>query len=136
MRQIVAANDAVFERLKAQLAPIGVYTYVPRDAVLPYVIVGQHVPTPQDPIDGDDFVTQHLITVTAYSGYRGMKEVLQILEAIEGALHLFKLQMTSGAAIGVRYLRGDAASAEQSEDSNGTEASYIGSAIIEVLTEA
>lgn len=134
-RQIVAVHKALQTRLAAALAgQAGVYTNVPRDAALPYVQIGQHLPTPQDDLDA--LMTQHVVTVTVFSAYPGMSEVLTLIEAIESALHLYDLPLESGQSVACRFLRGDVAPQDADEDANGAEASFIGSAIIEVISQA
>lgn len=83
MTGLFALQKAIFGRLNGAL-PCAVYDDVPADAELPYAVIGDGTVAPWGSKDlrGAECVA----TLNFYSGYGGMKEVDQLMEAAERLL--------------------------------------------------
>lgn len=103
--------------------PVPVMGFVAEDAPLPLVVIGRHEMAPSDTLDTS--IEQHTVTLTAFSEYRGVKEVDTILEAIRDALHYAEITLESGSSISCRILRDDVAL-------DGDGATYTGSSIVTI----
>lgn len=87
-----AVQDAVYDLLVANAGmqavlgnPPRIYDYVPQNAVFPYLTLGD---TRAENFDTKDGVgINQLITLHAWSRYRGQKEMKDILKAVNLALH-------------------------------------------------
>lgn len=136
MSTAVAVHKALYQRLNGTLS-VPVLDYVPQAQSMPYVVIGTHAPTPDDALD--EMQTQHLVSLTVYSSYPGQKEVLEQLDAIKAALHRHALALETGAAIACRVLRMDTLPDGRDEAADGaaagSEGVFVGSAIIEIITE-
>lgn len=136
MSTAVAVHKALYQRLSGTLA-VPVLDYVPATQAMPYVVIGTHAPTPDDALD--ELQTQHLVSLTVYSAYAGQKEVLETLDAIKAALHRHTLALEVGAAVACRVIRMDTMPEGRDEAADGvaegSEGVFVGSAIIEIITE-
>ena len=92
-----ATQKAVYDALKAALAPVKVFDSVPDGTAKPYVSLDA-----QD-VAHDDLLSevkyQRRIYLSIWSEYKGQKEVLGIVDAIEAALHSKRLPMDEGRMI-------------------------------------
>lgn len=87
-----AVQDAVYDLLVANAGmqavlgnPPRIYDYVPQNAAFPYLTLGD---TRAENFDTKDGVgINQLITLHAWSRYRGQKEMKDILKAVNLALH-------------------------------------------------
>jgi len=86
-------QTAVYSALNTALS-VPVYDSVPQDATYPYVTIDF-----QDDANADylsERKTRKLMYFAIWSDYRGQKEVLQIMGAIDTALHQTKLDLSGG----------------------------------------
>lgn len=94
-------QQAIYDRLTgyADLMAIAtaVYDHVPQDAVFPYVVIGEDIANPHSVDDSLD--TDHVLTVHAWSRYRGEKETKQIQQATYAALHREPLTVASSVYV-------------------------------------
>lgn len=86
----------IYEILSASLEQ-PVYDYVPPDAGLPYVEIGDDITTDLSDKGGD--IRAVLLTVHCWSQSRGRKEVRQMTEAVRGLLHDVDLGLDGVTAI-------------------------------------
>jgi hypothetical protein len=93
-----AVHLAVRDKLVAALAGVAaVYDDVPHDAAYPYVDLAAQNRAPTDTLRNHGF-TFHFYPAI-YSQYKGQREVRQILDAIDAALHDVHLSLATGAAV-------------------------------------
>ncbi len=81
----------------ADVAGGRIYDQVPQDVTFPYVEFGDKHSLPDD-LSGDDQGRREHTKLDVWSRYRGRKEVLQIISAIEDALHGTDLTVTGRAS--------------------------------------
>lgn len=124
---IFALQGALYTKLTAALTGIaGVYDFVPSGTEYPYVTFDY-----QDATNAD-FINSRKDTVFVYlaiwSDYRGQKEVLNIMDAIDKALHNQKLPLSTGRAANVSVL-----SKRTNREPDGL--TYMGQVRIKVILE-
>jgi len=89
----VVFQTALYAALDAALTT-PVYDFVPQNATYPYVTIDF-----QDDTNAD-FLSERkwrkILYLTVWSDYRGQKEVLEIMSAIDTALHQQRLTITGG----------------------------------------
>lgn len=119
-----AAQLAVFEALEAALSDISVpvFDHVPPDQSYPYVSLDKQIVRRADCYDAQ--AADHLIWLTVWSDYRGMKEVTDILSVIEETFHRKKLTLSEGTAVAPKV-----SNVSASPDVDGL--TYMGRAVIE-----
>ena len=83
MTALGALQAAIYERLAGALS-CPVYDDVPEDAALPYVVLGEATSSDQGTKDLRGYEIVEALHV--YSGYGGMRETNEIMEAAETAL--------------------------------------------------
>ena len=107
-----AVQLAVHDVLVAALPGVAIYDYATPDAAMPFaVLVSQQIKP------DDTFVKlgyRHVVKVEFWSGYRGQKEVLELLDTAWLALHNARLNLSLGHAIVCRC-----ASQETALDNDG-----------------
>jgi hypothetical protein len=89
----VEFQTAIYTALDAALS-VPVYDSVPQDATYPYVTIDF-----QDDLNADyisDRKTRKMMYFAVWSDYRGQKEVLEIMAAIDTALHQKTLTLSAG----------------------------------------
>ncbi len=122
----IATQKAVYVALSAALAPIRVFDKVPQNSNPPYVVLDA-----QD-IDHADYLAsikyKRRIYLSIWSEYSGQKEVLEILDTINMALHRQRLPMESGRMINCLVTR-----SRTKLDADGE--TYMGSVTLEIHTE-
>lgn len=134
-----ALQKALFARLRedasltALLAPhadpdVGgsaVYDAAPQGAAYPYVAFDRSV------VQNADLLNRRLdrrfLYLSVWSQYQGQKEVMEIMAAIDEALHEKPLTLETGAAVSIRVERKD-----PSRDADGT--TYMGRVTLRILT--
>jgi acyl-coenzyme A thioesterase PaaI-like protein len=93
-----AVHDAIYTALTTALSGVAaVYDDVPHNAAYPYVDIAAQNRTPTDTLRNHGF-TFHFYPAI-YSQYKGQREVRQILDAIDTALHDVHLSLATGAAV-------------------------------------
>ena|SRR5210317_1058340 len=71
-----------------------VYDHVPQNTVYPYITLGPHEALPEDHTNSR--FERQLLYVTAWSDYRGQKEVQEMLDWVVGQLHRTRLLLSTG----------------------------------------
>lgn len=119
-----AAQTAVFATLETALAPsnVPVFDQAPADQPYPYVLLDKQIVRPDDCLDAQE--GDHLIWLSVWSDYRGMKEVTDIISVIKQAFHRQKLALSEGQASGVKV-----SNVSIDQDADGL--TYMGRAVIE-----
>ncbi len=93
---LAAYHKAIFVALDGGLSQ-DVYDYVPQGAKYPYVEIERHLASQNDLLVAEkDRIFTYL---TVWSEYKGQKEVLEIMEAINTILHRAKLTLDSGTMV-------------------------------------
>jgi hypothetical protein len=98
------AVDALLSPILADVVPpstgiagVPLYDHVPDAAAYPYVQFARAIKTPTDALT--DLIDDIQLSLAVYSTFRGQEEVLQILGAIEAALHRAALDLDLGYSI-------------------------------------
>jgi hypothetical protein len=93
-----AVHLAVRDKLTAALSGVAaIYDDVPHDADYPYVDIAAQNRAPTDTLRNHGFTFQFFPAI--YSHYKGQREVRQILDAIDTALHDAHLVLATGHAV-------------------------------------
>lgn len=79
---------------------VGVYDHVPERAAMPYVVLDNHLVTPDDTLDAP--LDVHVVYLSVWSQYRGTRQVLEIMQAVYDRLHNAALELESGEAVSCR----------------------------------
>jgi hypothetical protein len=79
MQVVINTQKAVYAALNAELS-VDIYDFVPDDAVLPYVTIGNSLLTQIPSLNGS--VYEITLSVNGYSAGNGRKELLAIAEEI------------------------------------------------------
>lgn len=121
----LAVQTAIYAALDAALS-VPVYDSAPQDAAFPYVTFDF-----QD-VANRDMLNQRMDNRTFYfavwSDYRGQKEVLEVMAAIDAALHEKRLTLSTGRLVQMRVL-----SKRTNREPDGL--TYMGQLRLQVLTE-
>lgn len=96
-----AIQKAVYDALVATPGMPPVYDDVPEGAEFPYVVVGDDVTLPFDDDCGSG--GDSLITIHAWSTYKGRSEVKQILAQIYSTLHRSNLVIAGSHLITIHF---------------------------------
>lgn len=99
----VAVQKAIYVALAAALNPTKVYDGAPQGAAYPYVVMDSTAITPMDALSKRR--DERYFYLSVWSEYRGQKEILEIMSAIDAALHLKRLSMDEGAMV-ICYVEG------------------------------
>ena len=94
---------ALYARLTAEVS-CPTYDAVPMDAAMPYVTIDSEMATNASPVSGRKRASR-LLYLSVWSGYRGQREIKQIMAQIEAALDGRPLTLADGRAFGVRVER-------------------------------
>jgi Protein of unknown function (DUF3168) len=99
-----AIQTAIFTALNGNIgAGVSVYNHVPQNAAYPYVVIDGCE------IVSDDYFTERKSTYNVYlsvwSQYNGNRQVLDIISAIDTALHRKKLTLTFGSMVNMIIAR-------------------------------
>ena len=78
-----------------------IYDAPPRDAVFPYLTIGQT--TAADWSTATEAGREHRLTLHVWSRQRGKRQCYQIMEAIEAALHDAALGLDGHALVNLRF---------------------------------
>ena len=106
LQQAVYAELVVNSGVMAVLGdPPRVYDAVPRDAVFPYVVIGDGSET--DWSTATESGSEHTLAIHVWSRSGGHRECKEIAEAIRAAIDGAELSVTGQALIDIRYLDTD-----------------------------
>jgi hypothetical protein len=91
-----AVQKAIYAALNGNLgAGVSVYNHTPQDSAYPYVVIGGCE------IVEDDYLaerkSEYYSYISVWSQYKGSKQVLDIISAIDTALHNKKLALDFGS---------------------------------------
>lgn len=92
-----AAQTKIYQVLTAaNIASGRVYDHAPQDVVFPFVEIGESLEMEDD--NAASKGVEHILTLHAWSRYRGQKEIKDIVAAIRAALHQQNLTVTGLAS--------------------------------------
>lgn len=119
-------QQALYSALEAALS-CPVYDAVPQGAAYPYVVLGDEVRRNADPVSGRrrDIRYRYL---SIWSQHKGQREVMQIIAAIDAALHEQPLTLSTGDVVSVRV-----DNSSTSRDADGE--TYMGRVTLKILTQ-
>lgn len=124
---VFALQSGLYGALSTALSGVaGVYDHVPQGTAYPYVTFDYQEANNADYVNSrKDSVFVYL---AVWSEYRGQKEVLNIMDAIDKALHNQKLPLSTGRAANVSVL-----SKRTNREPDGL--TYMGQVRIKVILE-
>lgn len=122
----IPLQAALYARLSDELS-VPVYDAVPMDTAPPYLTIDSEIATNTSPIAGRDRASRFLY-LTAWSDYRGQREVKQIMSEVYAALNQRPLVLSDGRAFGVRVER-----MSTNRDADGV--TYMGSVVLKINTQ-
>lgn len=122
----IPLQAALYARLSDELS-VPVYDAVPMDTPYPYVTIDSEQSTNTSVISGRDRASR-LLYLTAWSDYRGQREVKQIMSEVYAALNQRPLVLADGRAFGVRVER-----MSTNRDADGV--TYMGSVVLKINTQ-
>lgn len=120
-----ALQKAFYAALTASLS-VPVYDEPPQGAAYPYVTLNSQAARPDDPLDSRR--DERLVYLTVWSSYRGQREVLEIMGALDAVLHRARLPLETGRMIRAYVVR----KITSRDLPDGT---YSGSVTVRVLVE-
>lgn len=85
--------------------PMTVYDSVPQGAARPYVAFDRQIAEPHESEPLGSRRDTRFIYLSVWSDYRGQKEVVEIIEAIDARLHRSKLTLATGRMVRCEVLR-------------------------------
>lgn len=101
MSALTALQEAIFGALDGTIS-CPVYDFVPQNSSFPYVTIAFH------DLTVDDFLNarkdEDIIYFSVWSDYRGQKEILDIMDEMEGLLHEKRLPLSTGRTALMRIL--------------------------------
>jgi hypothetical protein len=121
----LATQKALFVALEAGLS-VPVYDHVPQGINPPYVVIERLVTDDASALTARR--DRRFYYLSVWSTYRGQKEVLEQLAAIDAALHDRQLTLDTGRMVIARVIR-----KHTSRDADGR--TFMGQATVEILTE-
>jgi len=122
----IPLQTALYARLSDELS-VPVYDAVPMDSELPYLTIDSEMAINTSPVSGRDRASR-LLYLTAWSDYKGQREVKQIMSEVYAALNQRPLVLADGRAFGVRVER-----MSTNRDADGE--TYQGSVTVRVITQ-
>ncbi len=122
----IPLQAALYARLSDELS-VPVYDAVPMGSELPYLTIDSEMASNTSPISGRDRASR-LLYLTAWSDYRGQREVKQIMSEVYAALNQRPLVLADGRAFGVRVER-----MSTNRDADGV--TYMGSVVLKINTQ-
>lgn len=122
----LAVQAALYARLSAEVS-CPIFDAVPMDSELPYLTIDSEMASNTSPISGRDRASR-LLYLTAWSDYRGQREVKQIMSEVYAALNQRPLILSDGRAVSVRVER-----MSTNRDADGV--TFQGSVTVRVITQ-
>jgi len=120
---IWALQRAVYQQLAADAAlksfigdPARIYDDAPREASLPYVVIGE---TKASDWKGVDHGLEHDLRLHIFSRYAGRREIKDIMSAIYDALHEASLTLTGHRLVNIRFVFSDALRRQDAQTYHG-----------------
>ena len=108
---IFALQKAVYGRLAADAAlksligdPARIYDDAPRDAALPYIVIGEARISDWSGVEGG---FEHDIRIHIFSRYAGRREIKEIVTALYDALHEAPLIIAGHDLVNLRFVFSD-----------------------------
>jgi hypothetical protein len=118
-----ALQRAIFGRLTGDAAlknfigdPPRVYDDAPRDAELPYILIGEARAADWKGVDGG---VEHDLKLHVFSRYAGRREIKEIMSAVYDALHEADLAVDGHQLINIRFVFSDAMRRQDSDIYHG-----------------
>jgi Protein of unknown function (DUF3168) len=103
-----ALQTAIFTALSADAGvkaligdPARIFDHVPPESVFPYLVIGEATSTPFDAKTQDGM--EQTLTLHAWSRYRGLKEIKDIMAAVSNALDQQALNLTGHTLVLLRF---------------------------------
>lgn len=123
-----ATQKAIYTALHDALAsfPAAVYDDVPQAAAYPYVVIDAQEVLPQDYLNNR--LEHRFFYLSIWSTYPGQKEVLDIMSAIDAALHNKRFPLDTGHMVSCQLT-----SKRTGRDADGR--TYMGNVTAKVITE-
>lgn len=123
----VAIQKAIYSALNGNIGSgVGVYNFTPQNTPYPYVVIGGNE------IISDDFFVERksecFFYISVWSQEKGNKQVLEIISAIDTALHRKKLPLEFGAMI-------DCIVKRKSNNLDADGVTYMGNVTVNIMVE-
>lgn len=120
---IWALQSAIYAALAADGAlktvigdPPRIYDDAPRDAELPYIVIGE---TRTSDWNGVDRGLEHALQLRVFSRYAGRREIKEIMAAVYDALHEADLAIAGHRLVNIRFVFSDAMRRQDSDVYHG-----------------